>query len=533
MKANISGSRSSKKGAQENVEAQPLIIDEMTTEIDMNHNAAEKKDSMVTRTHKRNNHKVSINTVAIPPLDIPLQKENNIRENDSQKRLSIKAEDLGSTEYKKAYNVKYAYSSGSMYKGIASSKMVIALNKAGMMSYFGTGGLSLEKIEEEIRTIQKEVKNSNAYGMNILYGLGNPEHEKNTADVYLKYGVKNIEASAYMQVTEPLVKFRLKGLKKGSNGEVISENRIQAKISRPEVAEAFLSPAPEKIVERLVMNQEVTVEEAEMAKRVPLATDICVEADSGGHTDQGVMVVLIPTIKRLINEMVKKYEYKEKINLGAAGGIGTPESAAAAFFLGCDYIVTGSINQCTVEAGISDVVKDMLESINIQDTDYAPAGDMFELGAKIQVLKKGVFFPARANKLYELYKQYNSIDELDEKIKVQLEQKYFKRSFAEIYDDCKAYYPVKEIEKANENAKQKMAMIFKWYFGYGTHIAMAGDEANKVNFQVQCGKALGSFNQWVKGTELEKWQNRNVDKIAMKLLNETAEYFSNMISRFV
>lgn len=53
--------------------------------------------------------------------------------------------------------------------------------------------------------------------------------------------------------------------------------------------------------------------------------------------------------------------------------------------------MTGSINQCTVEAGTSDDVKDLLQQLNIQDTDYAPAGDMFEMGAKIQVMKKGVF----------------------------------------------------------------------------------------------------------------------------------------------
>ncbi len=51
-------------------------------------------------------------------------------------------------------------------------------------------------------------------------------------------------------------------------------------------------------------------------------------------------------------------------------------------------------------------------SFNIQDTDYAPAGDMFEIGAKVQVLKKGVFFPARAGKLFMLYKHYNALEEI-------------------------------------------------------------------------------------------------------------------------
>jgi trans-AT polyketide synthase/acyltransferase/oxidoreductase domain-containing protein len=365
--------------------------------------------------------------------------------------------------------------------------------------------------------------------MNILNDMYNPQREKDAIDLYIKKGITKIEASAYMQITEALVKFRLKGLKK-EDGVIVSKNRIQAKISRPEIAEIFLSPPPEKLVQKLLSSKEITAEEAEMARYIPVATDICAESDSGGHTDQGVMVVLVPTILRLRDEMVKKYNYKEKINLGAAGGIGTPESAASAFLMGCDYILTGSINQCTVEAGISDSVKQMLEDVNIQDTDYAPAGDMFEMGSKVQVLKKGVFFPARANKLFELYKQYDSIDALDEKTKNQLEQKYFKRTFVEIFEDCKTYYPLHEVEKANENSKQKMAMIFKWYFGFGSSAAFAGDETNKVNYQVHCGKSLGAFNQWVKGTGLEKWQSRHVDKIAIKLMDETADYLNKKIA---
>src|SRR5262249_24592935 len=157
--------------------------------------------------------------------------------------------------------------------------------------------------------------------------------------------------------------------------------------------------------------------------------DICVEADSGGHTDGGVAYALMPAMIRLRDEMMAKYHYDKPIRVGAAGGIGTPESAAAAFIMGADFILTGSINQCSVEAGTSDAVKDILQGLNVQDKSYAPAGDMFELGAKVQVVRKGLFFPARANKLYDLYQRFNSIDEIDEKTQQQIQEKYFQRSF--------------------------------------------------------------------------------------------------------
>ncbi|MGD2087055.1 MAG: ACP S-malonyltransferase [Candidatus Aminicenantes bacterium] len=424
----------------------------------------------------------------------------------------ITAESLGSAEFKRDYGLKYAYLTGGMYKGIASKEMVVKIGKGGMMGFFGTGGLELPEIESAIKYIGKELDNGQAYGMNLVSNPLDPGVEEEIVDLFLKYGISTIEAAAFLTITPALVKYRAKGL-----------NRIIAKISRPEVAEQFLSPAPERIANKLVEANKITREEVDLLKKMPMADDLIVEADSGGHTDQRMPYALMPAMIKLRNEMMKKYGYDKKIRLGAAGGIGSPEAAAAAFVLGADFILTGSINQCSVEAGTSDTVKDLLQQINVQDTAYAPAGDMFELGARVQVLKRGVFFPARANKLYDLYRHYNSLDEIDEKTKKQLQERYFKRSFEEIYREVKSFYPPQEIEKADKNPKHKMALIFRWYFGYGSRLALSGDQTDKVNYQVQCGPALGAFNQWVKGTTLGSWKNRHVDEMGIKLITETAE----------
>jgi len=359
--------------------------------------------------------------------------------------------------------------------------------------------------------------------MNLVANPLDPEEEEKIVDLFLKHGVPIIEAAAFMQLTPALVKYRAKGLKRNSQGEITINNKIIAKISRPEVAEQFLQPAPERIVKKLLAADKITPEQGELLREVSMVDDLCVEADSGGHTDQRMPYALLPALMALRDEMMKKFKFANKPNVGAAGGIGTPGAAAAAFILGADFILTGSINQCTVEAGTSDEVKNMLQDINVQDTDYAPAGDMFEMGAKVQVLKKGVFFPARANKLYDLYQHHNSLEEIDEKTRKQLQERYFKRSFEEIYQDVRDFYPPKEIEKAERNSKYKMALIFRWYFGYSTSLALEGNTDQRVDFQVHCGPALGAFNQWVKGTPLENWRNRHVDEIAEKLMKETAE----------
>jgi trans-AT polyketide synthase, acyltransferase and oxidoreductase domains len=84
--------------------------------------------------------------------------------------------------------------------------------------------------------------------------------------------------------------------------------------------------------------------------------------------------------------------------VGLAGGIATPESAAAAFAMGAAYILTGSINQSCVEAGISQEVKQLLCQVEQADVAMAPAADMFEIGARVQVLKRGTLFALRAEK---------------------------------------------------------------------------------------------------------------------------------------
>ncbi len=435
----------------------------------------------------------------------------------------VTVDSLGSKEFKSKYHLKYAYLTGGMYKGIASREIVVKMGKAGMLGFLGTGGVALDQVARDIQYIQDKLNNGQAYGMNLVANALDPGEEEKIVDLFLKHGVPVIEAAAFMQVTPALVKYRAKGLKKNSHGEITINNKIIAKISRPEVAEQFLQPAPERIVKKLLDTNKISPEQGELLIEVPMADDLCVEADSGGHTDQRMPYALLPAMIALRDEMMKKFKFPAKPNVGAAGGIGTPGAAAAAFILGADFILTGSINQCTVEAGTSDEVKNMLQDINVQDTDYAPAGDMFELGARVQVLKKGVFFPARANKLYDLYQHYNSLEEIDEKTKKQLQERYFKRSFEEIYQDVRAFYPPQELERAERNPKHKMALIFRWYFGYSTRLALEGITDQRVDFQVHCGPALGAFNQWVKGTPLENWRNRHVDEIAEKMMTETAE----------
>lgn len=447
----------------------------------------------------------------------------------------VTLEKLGSERFKQDYGLRVAYVAGAMVKGIASAALVTRMGQAGYLAFYGSGGMRLQEIEAAVQRIQQNLRGGEPYGVNLLSNPSRASEEMEMVDLLLRLGVRNVEASAYMQVTPALVKFRLKGVEAGAHGQPVVPNRVIAKISRPEVAQLFLSPAPRPIVDRLLDEGHISAQEAALSARLPLASDICVEADSGGHTDMGVTSVLLPAIIRLRDGLQAEHAYRDPVRVGAGGGIGTPESAAGAFLLGADFIVTGSVNQCTVEAGTSDAVKDILQGIGVQDTAYAPAGDMFEIGAKIQVLKKGVFFPARANKLHDLWRNHASLDAIDAATRKEIQDKYLKRSFDEVLRETREHYlkdaPV-EIERAECNPKAMMALIFRWYFVHTMRLALSGDRDQRVDYQVHTGPALGAFNQWVKGSPLEDWRNRNVDAIADGLMGACVDYMNDRMRAF-
>ena len=446
----------------------------------------------------------------------------------SVKRLSpigLRPEDLGNPVFQKRYGCKWNYFAGSMYRGISSEGFVISMSKARLLSFYGSAGFNAEELEPRIQHLQSGLGADAPYGMCLLADLNDPEEEMRQAGLFIKYRVPVIEAAAYSDLTLPLVYCRLKGIYQKA-GRIVRPRRIIAKCSRLEVARRFLSPPPKDMVNQLLASGAINKEEAELSQHIPMADDLAVEADSGGHTDQGVAFALIPAVISLKEEKMKQYPYREPIMIGCGGGIGTPESAASAFMLGADFIFTGSINQCTVESGAADAVKEILNRVSLHDTTVTIAGDMFEIGAKAQVVKKYTRFSTRANRLYQLSKQFNSLDAIPAAVRHEIETQYFKRTFAQVWERVCEYKNRKnpnQIREAQENPRLKMILIFKWYFAHCNKVTLRGDETERDNFLIYCGPALGSFNQWVRGTPYESWKNRHVDKVTELLMSSACE----------
>ncbi|MFJ6064827.1 ACP S-malonyltransferase [Streptomyces tendae] len=446
----------------------------------------------------------------------------------------VAPERLGSAAFRADYGVRYAYLAGSMYKGIASTELVARMARAGLLGYFGTGGLRTERIEAAIATLRAELGPDGGFGMNLLHALHDPPLEEATVRLFLRHRVRFVEASGFTQPTRALVLYRLSGAHRDGTGRAVAPNRLLAKVSRPEVATAFMEPAPEALVRGLLADGLLTAAEAEAGHALPLAGEVCAEADSAGHTDAAVAYTLMPATTGLRDRIVAERGYPDGIRVGAAGGLGAPESLAAAFVLGADFVVTGSVNQCTPQAGTSDAVKDLLAQADVQDTGYAPAGDMFEIGARVQVLRRGTLFAARANKLYQAYRQYDGLDAIDAKLRRTIEDGWFHRELEQVWKETREYYlragRPQEVERAEQDPRHRMALVFRWYFVHSTRMAMRGDPAERVNYQIHTGPAIGAFNRFAAGTALADWRNRHVDAVAEALMAGAARVLQDRFS---
>ncbi|MEL7340604.1 MAG: PfaD family polyunsaturated fatty acid/polyketide biosynthesis protein, partial [Bacteroidota bacterium] len=415
------------------------------------------------------------------------------------------AAQLGDASFRSDYGLTYAYKTGAMANGIASVDLVVAIGRANLLASFGAAGLVPERIEEAIQSIQSQLP-SQTFAVNLIHSPVEEALEAGAVQLFLEKGITVVEASAFLSLTEHIVHYRVAGLSRDAEGNIQIGNKVIAKISRKEVAAHFMQAAPDALLESLLAQGKITPLQAKLAKQVPMCDDLTVEADSGGHTDNRPLVALLPNIIQLRDEMQQKYQFEHKIRVGAAGGISTPASALAAFMMGAAYIVTGSVNQACVEAGTSEHVRKLLQTVSSTDVMGAPASDMFEMGVELQVLKRGTMFGPRAKKLYEYYVRYPSIDDIPQEERLKLEKQVFRKPLEEIWQGCIAFFEHRDpsqIERAKGNPKRKMALIFRWYLGLSSNWANAGTPDRTLDYQIWCGPAMGAFNDWVKGTYME------------------------------
>ena len=432
---------------------------------------------------------------------------------------------LGDRGFLETHGVRFPYVAGAMANGIATTELVVAMGNAGMLGFFGAAGLDPTTVEAALDRLEAALGSDRPWGSNLIHSPNEPKREAEIADLYIRRGVRRVSASAYMALTPHVVRYAFSGVRRGSDGQIVRPNFVFAKISRPEVARRFMAPPPREMLDGLVRDGLLTREEAALALHLPVAEDIIVEADSGGHTDNQTLTALFPTIRRLRDDLIESHGFTRPIRIGAAGGLGTPSALAAAFGLGAAFVLTGSVNQAAVESGLSSEGRALLAQASLADVIMAPAADMFEMGVKVQVLKRGTMFGVRALKLYELYTRYDSLEAMPDDVRANLERRVLGAPVDEIWSGTRAFFLERdphEVERAERDPKHRMALVFRWYLGLSSRWAIAGESGRRLDYQIWCGPAMGAFNAWAKGSFLEDPARRGAVQVALNLLEGAA-----------
>lgn len=433
---------------------------------------------------------------------------------------------LGEREFAATHGARFNYVAGEMARGIATPRMVIEAANAGCVGFYGSAGLPLPEIKAGIAGIQSALgPKAQNWGANLIHSPQEPGQEKDVVDLFLSEGVRRVSASAFMRLTADVVRYTALGLARGPDGTITRSNFIFAKVSRAEVAEAFMAPAPEKILKELTESGAITSDQADLAARVPVAADVTAEADSGGHTDNRPALTLFSSLCAARARVAARHGFSEReIRIGLAGGIATPQSAAAAFQMGAAFILTASINQSTVESGLAMPGRELLAKAGPADIAMAPAADMFEQGVQVQVLKRGTLFAMRGKKLHAFYRSGASYDSLgvdDRKWIDDILGEPFEAAWEATRSYTERVNPA-EAARAEKDGNKRLALVARRYLFLGAQWAREGTPGRAADYQIWCGPAMGAFNEWVAGSFLEPVEARTTRQIALNLLEGAA-----------
>ena len=152
----------------------------------------------------------------------------------------------------------------------------------------------------------------------------------------------------------------------------------------------------------------------------------------------------------------------------------------------------------------------------------APAADMFEMGVKVQVLKRGTMFAMRAAKLYEFYRSHDSLEDIPAADRSMLEKTIFRAPLEEIWAADPGLLRAVAIRRRSSAASVTPSTRWPWCSA-GISASRrtgrtSGEPSRTVDYQVWCGPAMAAFNEWVRGSFLEPPENRRVVTVALNIL---------------
>jgi hypothetical protein len=129
---------------------------------------------------------------------------------------ALPLQSLGDRSFCRDHGLALPYIGGSMAKGISSAAMVEAFAGAGMLGFYGAAGLPLAEVEATLTRLA--ALGDKPWGVNLIHSPSEPDLEAALVELYLARNVRLIEASAFLNLTLPLVRYRTAGITTSRQG---------------------------------------------------------------------------------------------------------------------------------------------------------------------------------------------------------------------------------------------------------------------------------------------------------------------------
>ena len=144
-----------------------------------------------------------------------------------------------------------------------------------------------------------------------------------------------------------------------------------------------------------------------------------------------------------------------------------------------------------------------------------PVGSSYE---RLEFLGDSILGAIVADALYRSYPNWEAVPA---NLQSQIEREILRSTFAQAWESTKAFFTKRDprqIERAQRDPKHLMALVFRSYLGQASRWANSGLPERRADYQIWCGPAMGSFNEWTKGTFLEDVKERHADLAALNIL---------------
>ena len=242
-------------------------------------------------------------------------------------------------------------------------------------------------------------------------------------------------------------------------------------------------------------------------RALPVAEDITVEADSGGHTDNRPLVALLPAILALRDELVgaSRLPAADPGRRGRRARHARRRSRRRSRSAPPTSL-TGSVNQAAVESGLSRrAARRCSPRPDLADVMMAPAADMFELGVKVQVLqaRHDVRAARRASSTSSTAATPSLEATPAASCGASSSRRSSRASLDEVWSETRALLAAARPGARSSAPSATRSTGWRWCSAGTSGSPAAGRStatpARRIDYQIWCGPAMGAFNDWVAG----------------------------------